>query len=209
MAFIPAQLGATTDRIRRFFGVRGPYSASVDETASPVVVLADLASQPYDVNSQRFACTRREIATGVEARYRTGIINDSNTLLVVDRVQVASNRNFSVLIGSEVATGFGRTGSGHSRDLTTLNVGGFETGSFQTPRPVPVPTFFNIAAVADLATTCWQGDAATSYDIPVGWVLAPGMTLYFALAAPIAAGDQVSFNLWGRLFNDPSLTVAP
>lgn len=54
MAQIPVQRGELTDRVRRFTGVVGPYSGSVDELVSPVLVGADLTTPPYRLVGQQF-----------------------------------------------------------------------------------------------------------------------------------------------------------
>ena len=207
MAYLPIQRGALVDRLRRFLGVVGPFSGKVDETLAATVLAADLSSQPYDTNSNRFATSRRVPAGGGEARYRLGIINETTTLVVVDRIQVQSNKLIQLLVGGQIVGGFGSKVNGRSRDFTTLNAGNWETAGASVPLQVAVPSFYNIAAVADNATPVWVGEANVAYDIPVGWVLAPGQTMYFLAATPIAAADFVNATFWGRIMLDPALNV--
>lgn len=57
MAQIPFQRGELTDRVRRFSGLVGPYSGSVDELVSPVLVTQDLARPPFRLVGQRYFCS--------------------------------------------------------------------------------------------------------------------------------------------------------
>lgn len=52
--FTKVQRGEMTDRLRRFFGIVGPYDSTVDETVSPVATVQNLDSPPFRENGLRF-----------------------------------------------------------------------------------------------------------------------------------------------------------
>lgn len=209
MAFIPAQLGAVTDRVRRFFGVRGPYSAAVDETISPVVQLQDLGQQPYDVNSERWIARGNITFAGTEPDYMVGVRNDTSSLVVLDRLLVSSNRTLSFGVGSEPFPGTVVDLQAKSRDLVSSNVGGFETGANLGPRNVGISVYHSQIGGSNRATTMFQMRNPTSLQVDLGMVLGVNMVGQLMMPPAIVAADYLVYALWGRIFADPSLNVTP
>lgn len=209
MALHDIQRGGITDRIRRFFGVRGQFVAQVDSSLAPVAVVSDLSGQPYDVNAERFVARINATFTGAEAAFRFGIRNQSGNVVVIDDVAFQSDHtvNFGVGAAPSPAPAFGMAAL--SRDLVTLNVGGFETGTNLAPRPVQLGTYTSATAGANRTTTMWQAPPGDWFLYPVGQVLGADMCAQLEVVGAIAASDFLIGWIRGRIFRDPSLSVTP
>lgn len=207
---VETQRGAITDRLRRFFGLTGPYSGRLDETVAPVALLADLGAQPYDVNSERWIARINIVFNGTEANFLWGIGNISGNIVVIDDLFCSSGKTVSFGVGSAPNPGgLGTSGAVLSRDLISANVGGFETGVNLSPRPVQLSSYTNQIAASNRATTTFQLPAGTFQSIPVGHVLGVNMVAQLSVVTPIAANDFLFAWMRGRIFRDPSLSVQP
>jgi hypothetical protein len=206
MGYKPVQRGAMTDRRRRFCGVTGGGTGSGDETIAPVAIVADLTQSPYSTGQEHFCVTRQQVAAGGEARFRVGIGNQSGSFVVVDSLLIYGTKAMQIRLGGD-NLGFGVLARGYSRDFTTLNQGGWETGPSLNPRLVPVVSFFNIAGIADGAPVILLLQPNILYQIPLGWTMAPDQWLYAMLPGAAAASDSITFTAFGRIIQDPTLSV--
>lgn len=69
------QQGDTTDRLRRLLGIRGPYSADLEQQLFPTVNLGDLGETPYALDPAHGA--GNQTVTGQAANQSTiGIVNE-------------------------------------------------------------------------------------------------------------------------------------
>jgi len=73
---VPIQLGAITDRLRKFFRIRGRISLTLDEVIAPVVLVQDLTVGPYQAGVTPAAGALEFIIQAPNASVYALLLND-------------------------------------------------------------------------------------------------------------------------------------
>lgn len=89
--FHPIQRGELTDRLRRFFGLRGSYRADVDSVLAPVAIAQDISGPPWRQTGLR-VFGARALAPGVGNMSLVQVVPLSGLVLVVDQIVMSCNQ---------------------------------------------------------------------------------------------------------------------
>jgi len=94
---LPIQSGSTTERLRKFFRIRGKVGLTLDEVIAPVVMVQDLTKGPYQSGVTPAAGqVQWQSATGVVAGSVCLLLNDKAGSLTPVLGRQFDDRSFSV-----------------------------------------------------------------------------------------------------------------
>lgn len=93
---IPIQMGSITDRMRRFFRVRGRSGFALDEIVAPVALIQDLTKGPYQAGVTPLAGAQQLNMTGTNTGSLAVLINDKPGSPTLKLGPQFKDRSFSV-----------------------------------------------------------------------------------------------------------------
>lgn len=104
---IPIQSGSLTDRLRKFFRLRGKSGFSLDEVVAPVVLVQDLTQGPYQAGVTPAAGERRLVNQGIGTDWAFAImLNDKVGSVTPVLGAQFDDRSFSFTNAEVQANGF-------------------------------------------------------------------------------------------------------
>jgi hypothetical protein len=187
----PIQRGELTDRLRRFFGINGPYQGQLESVSSPVVIAQDISQAPYRQEGLRwFSYRQLQPAAGQVAVYDVS----GATVFTVDQVTIYNNtgnpNRYQIMLQPGSSGGAANDGvvPELANDPTIPYVGSVTT--FATTPVPPAPTIFDELYALGLGAT-------SGLILPTEIVVKPGFRLRI-MSEVTAASAHYSIN--GRFF---------